>query len=275
MLCNMLHNKSTNTYIILFVLFIVIILYLSVRQGIVLDSGYFIMDDLISKNDVDLVLSYWDKRDFVSIKQFFLSNQNITYKIHEILPEEYILIDYTYVIENSSIHTFHRDYTSSKNYNNLKYPSYTMILYLDNSDTGLNIIPGSHVDNSCIYFWNRVKKLHFIPGTAVIFDADILHAGSIVDNDIKRRCIQFKIIHKDDIDKLQSLQNNHVLINRPNNKSILLKEIESSLTSHFPIFMDLFQEHIKTSFSEDKTMIQNIVSKIIFSDTEFYKPERI
>lgn len=275
MLHNMLHNKSTNTYIILSVLFILIILHLSTYQYIISEPGYFIIDNLLSDNQVDLVLSYWDERDFVSIKQFFLNNQNIISKIHEVLPQEYVLIDYTYVIENSSIHTFHRDYTSSKNYNNLKYPSYTMILYLDNSDTGLNIIPGSHRDNNHIYFYNQAKKLHFTPGTAVIFDADILHAGSIVDNDVKRRCIQFKIIHKDDIHKLPSLQNYHVLINRPNNKSISLKEIESTLTRHFPIFMDIFQEHIKTSFSEDKTMIQNIVSKIIFSDTDFYKPKRI
>lgn len=274
MLRNMLHNK-TSIYIILYALFIFIILHSCIQQRVVFDPGYFIMDNLLSKNEVDLVLSYWDKGDFVSIKQFFLNNQNITSKIHEILPEEYVLIDYTYVIENSSIHTFHRDYTSSKNYNNLKYSSYTMILYLDDSDTGLNIIPGSHKDNSCIYFYNRAKKLHFIPGTAVIFDADILHAGSIVDSEVKRRCIQFKIIHKDDMDKLLSLQNYHVLINRPNNKFILLKEIESMLTRHFPIFMDIFQGHIKTSFSEDKTMIQNIVSKIIFSDTDFYKPKRI
>lgn len=274
MLRNMLHNK-TSIYIILYALFIFIILHSCIQQRVVFDPGYFIMDNLLSKNEVDLVLSYWDKGDFVFIKQFFLNNQNITSKIHEILPEEYVLIDYTYVIENSSIHTFHRDYTSSKNYNNLKYSSYTMILYLDDSDTGLNIIPGSHKDNSCIYFYNRAKKLHFIPGTAVIFDADILHAGSIVDSEVKRRCIQFKIIHKDDMDKLLSLQNYHVLINRPNNKFILLKEIESMLTRHFPIFMDIFQGHIKTSFSEDKTMIQNIVSKIIFSDTDFYKPKRI
>lgn len=274
MLRNMLHNK-TSIYIILYALFIFIILHSCIQQRVVFDPGYFIMDNLLSKNEVDLVLSYWDKGDFVFIKQFFLNNQNITSKIHEILPEEYVLIDYTYVIENSSIHTFHRDYTSSKNYNNLKYSSYTMILYLDDSDTGLNIIPGSHKDNSCIYFYNRAKKLHFIPGTAVIFDADILHAGSIVDSEVKRRCIQFKIIHKDDMDKLLSLQNYHVLINRPNNKFILLKEIESILTRHFPIFMDIFQGHIKTSFSEDKTMIQNIVSKIIFSDTDFYKPKRI
>jgi hypothetical protein len=268
-------DKSVNMYIVFSVIFILIILYVSTHQRIISEPGYFIMDNLLSENQVAVVLSYWDKRDFVSIKHFFLNNKHIISKIHEVLPQEYVLIDYTYVIENSSIHTFHRDYTSSKNYNNLKYPSYTMILYLDKSDTGLNIIPGSHRDNSYVYIHNQAKKLHFVPGTAVIFDADILHAGSIVHNDIKRRCIQFKIIHKEDIHKLPSLQNYHVLINRPNNKSISLKEVESILTRHFPFFMDIFQEHIKTSFSEDKSMIQNIVSKIIFSDTDFYKPIRI
>ncbi len=171
-------HKSVNTYIVFSVIFILIILNLSTQQRIISEPGYFIMDNLLSNNQVDLVLSYWDNHDFVSIKQFFLNNESITSKIHEILPQEYVLIDYTYIIENSSIHTFHRDYTSSKNYNNLKYPSYTMILYLDNSDTGLNIIPGSHRDNSSIYIHNQAKKLHFAPGTAVIFDADILHAES-------------------------------------------------------------------------------------------------
>lgn len=270
----MLHN-SDNVQVVFSILFILIILHLSVNQSVISDPGYFTMDNLLSNKEVDLIDYYWDKRDFGSIKNFFSNNTKIINKIHENLSNDYILIDYTYIIENSAIHTFHRDYTSSKNYNNLTHPSYTMILYLDNSDTGLNIIPGSHSDNTYVYLYNQAKKLSFVPGKAVIFDADILHAGSIINNDIKRRCIQFKIIHKDDIHKLPSLQNYHVLINRPNNKSISLKEFESMLTRHFPIFMDIFQEHIKTSFTEDKSAIQNIVSQIIFSDTDFYKPIRI
>ena len=65
----------------------------------------------------------------------------------KIFGDDYVLINYIYMIENSSIHTYHRDYTSSRNYNNLLHPSYTMILYLDKDENELNIIPGSHLDN--------------------------------------------------------------------------------------------------------------------------------
>ena len=265
---------SHNIYITLSIILILLV-YLATYKRIIQDPGYYVIENLLTTNQVNSILYQWDKRDFSSIKEFFLNNDSITHKIHEILPKDYQLINYTYIIENSAIHTFHRDYTSSKNYNNLTYPSYTMILYLDKSDTGLNIIPGSHIDNTYIYIDNPAQKLQFQPGTAIIFDADILHAGSVIHNDIKRHCIQFKIIHKDDIHKLPELQNYHVLINRPNNKSISLKEFESMLTRHFPIFMDIFQEHIKTSFTEDKSTLQHIVSQLIFSDTDFYKPIRI
>lgn len=49
-----------------------------------------------------------------------MNNRNVERR----LPEDCMLIDYSYIIEDSSIHTYHRDYTSSKNCNNLKYPSY-------------------------------------------------------------------------------------------------------------------------------------------------------
>lgn len=239
------------------------------------EDGYFILDNLLPKNEIQIILTLWANKNYSDIKSYFLSNEDIKNKIKSILGEEYVLIDYTYIIEDSAIHTYHRDYTSSKYYNNLENPSYTMILYLDNSDTGLNLIPGSHLDNSYIYALDKSVKLNFNPGSAILFDADILHAGSVNNNDTKRHCIQFKIIHKDDITKLPHLLNYHVLINRPNNKSSIVKYIETSLTRHFPIFLDLFQETIKTSFTEDKSSIQKLISSIIFSNKDFYKPIRI
>ena len=51
---------------------------------------------------------------------------------------------------------------------------------------------------------------------AIIFDADILHSGAIINNNKRRHCIQFKIIHKDDIQKLPKLLKYHVLIDKKN-----------------------------------------------------------
>lgn len=239
------------------------------------DIGYTLIKNLINKEDTDIILDEWTKKNYSNIKDFFLNNKNISDKIKNILGEDYILIDYCYLIENSAIHTYHRDYTSSMNYNNLNHPSYTMILYLDDSDTGLNIIPGSHRDNISIYLVDRSEKLNFNSGTAILFDADILHAGTASEGNISRHCIQFKILHKDDLDKMPWLDNFHVLINRSNNKSLMMKTIESNLTKHLPIFMDNTQDLIKSAFSEQKTPIQKFISSLVFSNEDFYKPIRI
>ena len=235
------------------------------------DTGYVIIENLINENDIDYILNLWRQKRYSEIKHFFKNSNEIT----KVLPDNYSLIDYTYIIEDSAIHTYHRDYTSSKRFNNLKYPSYTMILYLDESKTGLNVIPGSHIESIPIYLIDKSIQLNFKPGTAIMFDADLLHAGSIIDNTIKRHCIQFKIVHKDDVQFLPHLLNYHVLINKPNNKSLHSKYIESTLTKHFPIIMDLTHNTIKSSFTENKTPIQKVFSQVIFSNQDFYEPLRI
>lgn len=259
----------------LLILIILIIIFILQYSYIPDDNGYIIIKNLINKEEINMILKKWDKNNYSDIKLFFLNNENIRKKIKDILGEQYILIDYCYLIENSAIHTYHRDYTSSMNYNNLNHPSYTMILYLDNSDTGLNLIPGSHRDNVYVYLVDRSKKLNFDSGNAILFDADILHAGTASEGNVSRHCIQFKILHKDDINKMPWLNNFHVLINRPNNKSLIMKTIESNLTKHLPIFMDNTQDLIKSAFNEKKTPIQKFFSSLIFSNEDFYKPIRI
>jgi hypothetical protein len=257
--------------IIIVFLFLIILFILNVREY---RKGYDIIQ-LIPYQDTWSILNKWDDRDYDYIKNYFLNNDDIRNKITKIFGDDYVLINYIYMIENSSIHTYHRDYTSSQNYNNLLHPSYTMILYLDKDENELNIIPGSHLDNCPIYLYDKSVKVSVKPGMAIIFDADILHSGAIINNNKRRHCIQFKIIHKDDIQKLPKLLKYHVLIDKKNDKPIITKNLESSLTKHFPIFMDLSNNVIKESFTETKTIFQKLISQVIFSNEDFYKPIRI
>lgn len=253
----------------LFVLCILFILLLIFIRFKIKDTGYTIIDDMLSKSDIDYISKEWENRNFKTI--YNLISDIIKDKLNR---DNYELIDYMYVIENSSIHTYHRDYTSSKNYNNLRYPSYTMILYLDDNNSGLHVIPKSHLDNSMIYLFDYSLKLNVKKGSVIIFDANLLHCGDLYNNK-KRKCIQFKIIHKDDISKVPHLQNFHVLINNQNNKIKFLKKIEMNFTRHFPIITDLFNSIIKNSFGEKKTFIQKMFSKLIFSNSDFYKPIKL
>jgi len=255
--------------IVFFILFV--FLTLLYKRYKINDVGYTIIDNMLSNDDILNILKEWDNRNFKEIYNIINNN----FCKGDFCKGDYKLIDYIYVIENSSIHTYHRDYTSSKNYNNLTYPSYTMILYLDNFNSGLHVIPKSHLDNSFMYLFDYSKKINVKIGSVIIFDANLLHCGDLYNNDNNRKCIQFKIIHKDDIHKVPHLQNFHVLINSKNSKTQILKKIEMNFTKHFPIITDLFNSIIKNAFGEKKTFIQKMFSKLIFSNSNFYKPIKI
>jgi hypothetical protein len=268
---------------IFFALFLLFVnqAFLIYKRNRIKDPGYIVVENILSQSEIENILVNWEMRNFKNIHDIFIGKgRGIKSKIKNILGDSYNLIDYMYVIENSAIHTYHRDYTSSKQYNNLEYPSYTMILYLDEPSldgqgNGLNIIPKSHIDKAQFYIFDYSKKLNFKKGTSIIFDANILHAGTAINSNVNRKCIQFKIIHKDDISKLPHLQNFHVLINKPNDKNTILKYIEIEFTKHLPIISDLFQSTIKSAFAENKTFIQKFISKLVFSDSDFYKPKRL
>lgn len=105
-------------YMILIVLFILVVIHKILKY--VYKPGYIILKNLIEQKEIDYVLYLWERKDYSKIKDIFMNNRNVERR----LPEDCMLIDYSYIIEDSSIHTYHRDYTSSKNCNNLKYPSY-------------------------------------------------------------------------------------------------------------------------------------------------------
>jgi len=118
------------------------------------------------------------------------------------LPPGYLFIDYVYKINNASLSTFHRDVTSSKYLLKTKHTVYTLILYKYDGEL-LSLCPGSN--KTYPFVWSTILNLNGKSGTAVLFDSELLHAGRT--NQCKnRRVIQFKLCHKDDLEKLESLQ---------------------------------------------------------------------
>ena len=118
------------------------------------------------------------------------------------LPTGYVFLDYVYKIENSSLSTFHRDVTSSQYIYKTKYPVYTAILYKYSGEL-LSFCPGSHFTYP--FVWSRITNMSGSSGTVFLFNCDILHAGCDNDCILKRDVIQYKICHRDDVDKLKDL----------------------------------------------------------------------
>jgi len=121
-------------------------------------------------------------------------------KILKLLPNNYIFLNYSYEIKDTSIYTFHRDLTSSKSFNNLTYPSYTLIIYF---------YKGNHLSlckksQNISYIIPQPYTIYGNIGQCILFDADLVHASALSYN-TKRYCRQYKIAHKYDVKKLNKL----------------------------------------------------------------------
>ncbi len=123
-------------------------------------------------------------------------------EILTLLPKDYEFLDYRYSIKGCSLSSYHRDVTSSPYEFDTQHPVYTLIAY-HSAGRLLGVVPGSH--RTVPFTWGRPQTIGGESGTAVLFNSDVLHAGAM-SSDANRHAEQFKIAHKDDVQRFDSLQ---------------------------------------------------------------------
>lgn len=117
------------------------------------------------------------------------------------LPPDYEFLDYDYTIYSAALSTFHRDVTSSQVLYGCVYPVYTLIVYEYGGDL-LSVCPAS--ERTWPFVLSRIVNLSGPPGTCVLFNSEILHAGQ--PNQCRPRLArQYKICNRKDIKKLEHL----------------------------------------------------------------------
>jgi len=119
--------------------------------------------------------------------------------IIEQLPKGYEFLDYKYTIEGCTLSTFHRDVTSSQYIFKTKHPVYTFITY-EYDGPALSVCPGSHKTAPLLF-----SRPVIVNAKSVLFNCDLVHAGSLNLDRKPRRAVQYKIAHRDDHEKLKHL----------------------------------------------------------------------
>ena len=123
--------------------------------------------------------------------------------IKQHITDDYVILNYEYVIKGCSLSTYHRDVTSSRYVFKTRHPVYTYIQYFNDGPL-LSVCPKSH--KTTPFNFNRPITINGTQNTAILFNCDLLHAGCINQFGDKRIVKQYKIAHKDDLDKLKHLQ---------------------------------------------------------------------
>ena len=172
---------------------------------------YSILPNYITTDIININSDYTlDKDGFeiykIDVNDYKNNQKGILKAFLQLLPIDYKFLDYEYKIINSTLYTFHRDVTSSQSFQKLKYPSYTLIIYFTTGDL-LSISPNSYKQR---YLISKPVTITGVPGTCILFNSDNVHAGAMNDTS-KRTAVQYKICHKDDLYKLQHLNNQYII----------------------------------------------------------------
>ena len=121
-------------------------------------DGLKTFKNILSPDEVKMLLKKSHENDYRYIKEYIFKNKKIKKIYKKLLGSDYLFQDYIFVIKKSSIHTCHRDGNGDFFNSKQKNHSYTMLLYLEDMEKSLGVIPDSHKDVNSFGF-NGVKRL--------------------------------------------------------------------------------------------------------------------
>jgi prepilin-type N-terminal cleavage/methylation domain-containing protein len=176
-----------------------------------------------------------------------------------------------FIIKKSAIHTCHRD-ANGDFFNNIKNPSYTMIIYLDDMEKCLGVIPKSHFDINSFNYNHEDQVINLLcnKGDAILFNANLIHVGALNNTDDHLR-IQLKVTHKEDIEAIPFYNQYNKILDQDNNMPFFLRKAQRKLSCMFPIFSNLTQNEIQDVAGGKEIGIgQRIFSYIFYGNSNFY-----
>ena len=239
------------------------------------DDGFYIYKSVLNENEILDIKNSCENKNYKTPKHILLNHPNLNKIVKSISPE-YVFQDYIWIIEKSAVHTCHRDNNGDFFNEGQKHPSYTMLIYLEDMEKCLGVIPTSH-KNKYSYFidFNRnLVNLLCQKGDVILFNANLIHVGTLNNRENNLR-IQLKVTHKDDVDHLSYYQNFNKILNKDNNLPDYLKKAQQNISCVFPGVSNLTQsENIRTSRGSDNGVnvgiLQHIFSYLFYGDIDFY-----
>jgi ectoine hydroxylase-related dioxygenase (phytanoyl-CoA dioxygenase family) len=241
-----------------------------------IENGFHVYKNMLSSDEIDKIKLDIKNSEINNIKKYIMNQSKLKSIINN---TNYVFQDYIWIIEKSSVHTCHRDNNGSFFNKGQKHPSYTVLIYLENMYRCLGVIPSSHkIENKNKYninLTNEVKDIICHKGDVIIFNSNLIHVGTLNENNNDYLRIQMKISHKDDLDVLNYYQNYNKILNKKNNRSYFIKNIQKNISCMIPSLSDLTQsKNMGATRVTDNGVnighIQKLFSYFYYGDSSFF-----
>lgn len=273
-------------FILFFMLFFIYIIFASfLKNKIIQDTdkyslkkdGFVVLKNVFDNIDVQYLKNKCIENDYSTVKNFLVKNNTLHTLIHNQVGKNYVFQDYIWIIQKSSVHTCHRDNNGDFFNEGQKYPSYTMLIYLESMDKCLGVVPTSH-KNLHSFDINLINPTVHLPcksGDIILFNANLIHVGTLHDKEEDHIRIQMKVSHKEDIKVLSYYENFNKVLNKDNKLPFFIKNMQQNVSCMFPIFSNLTQkENIRSSRGSDNGVqigwFQQLFSYLFYGNSNFY-----
>jgi len=239
-------------------------------------DGFVVIKNVLTNSELKELQKNCYQNDYYTAKNSLIYNKYLLDSVkNHIKHNDYVFQDYIWIIKKSSVHTCHRDNNGDFFNKNQKFPSYTLLVYLEDAEKCLGVVPYSH-HNLNSYNVNFNDVVNYLPckkGDVILFNANLIHVGALNKKDNLR--IQMKITHKDDLDTISYYQDYNKVLDTENNVPFTIKHIQKNVSCMFPFISNLTQsENIRTSRgSTDGVQIgffQKIFSYLFYGNSKFY-----
>ena len=239
-------------------------------------DGLQLYKSVINPIEIELFTMLCKSKQYPELKHKLRQHSSLQKLIRENTGSSYTLQDYIWIIEKSAVHTCHRDNNGDFFNPEQKHPSYTMLVYLEDMDKCLGVIPKSHLVKGS-YGMNLMNRLIHLPckkGDVILFNANLIHVGAMNKKDDHVR-IQMKVSHLEDIGALQYYENFNKILNKENVLPVHLRIAQKNLSCMFPFVSDLTQgENIRTARGSDNGIqvgtFQKAFSTLFYGNPDFY-----
>ena len=241
------------------------------------NQGFQVFKNVIDSNKIQEFTELCKNKNYKELKTKIMQENKINNLIKNKLDSDYQLQDYIWIIEKSVVHTCHRDNNGDFFNAGQKNPSYTMLIYLEDMEKCLGVIPYTHKNkqsNRVNLLFDEVINLKCNAGDIIVFNANLIHVGCINKKDDNLR-IQLKVSHKDDLDILNYYQDFNKVLNKDNPLPQELRKAQRNLSCMFPIVSDFTQgENIRTARGSDNGIDvgrgQQWFSYMFYGNKDFY-----